>query len=74
MKSLMFAAAAGVLAAGLGRAEPAGAAWEKDGRVEFRVCPKCDKRIRIDLGAGRAYVNLARLEGACRGRDARQAR
>ena len=49
MKSLMFAAAAGVLAAGLGRAEPAGAAWEKDGRVEFRVCPKCDKRIRIDL-------------------------
>ena len=66
MKRLMVAAAAGVLVAGLGRAEPAGVAWEKDGRVEFRECPKCDKRIRIDLGAGRAYVNLARLEGACR--------
>ena len=66
MKRLMVAAAAGVLAAGLGRAEPAGAAWEKDGRVEFRECPKCDKRIRIDLDAGKAYVNLARLEGACR--------
>jgi hypothetical protein len=34
--------------------------------VEFRECPKCDKRIRIDLDAGKAYVNLARLEGACR--------
>ena len=66
MKRLMVAAAAGVLAAGLGRAEPAGAAWEKDGRVEFRECPKCDKRIRIDLGENKAYVNLARLEGGCR--------
>ena len=66
MKRLIVAAAAGVLAAVLGRAELAGAAWEKDGRVEFRECPKCDKRIRIDLGAGKAYVNLARLEGACR--------
>jgi len=37
-----------------------------DSRVEFRDCPKCDKRIRIDLAAGRAYVNLSRLEGADR--------
>ena len=37
-----------------------------DARVEFRDCPKCDKRIRIDLAAGKAYVNLSRLEGASR--------
>ena len=37
-----------------------------DPRVEFRDCPKCDKRIRIDLAAGKAYVNLSRLEGADR--------
>ncbi|MBR0066883.1 MAG: hypothetical protein IJQ00_04745, partial [Kiritimatiellae bacterium] len=37
-----------------------------DFRVEFRECPKCDKRIRIDLAAGKAYVNLCRLEGASR--------
>ena len=37
-----------------------------DTRVEFRDCPKCDKRIRIDLAAGKAYVNLSRLEGASR--------
>ena len=35
-----------------------------DSRVEFRECPKCDKRIRIDLAANKAYVNLSRLEGA----------
>ena len=35
-----------------------------DSRVTFRECPKCDKRIRIDLAANRAYVNLSRLEGA----------
>ena len=34
------------------------------GRVEYRDCPKCDKRIRVDLAAGKAYVNLSRLEGA----------
>ena len=34
-----------------------------DPRVEFRECPKCDKRIRIDLKAGKAYVNLSRLDG-----------
>ena len=34
--------------------------------MEFRECPKCDKRIRIDLGENKAYVNLARLEGDCR--------
>ena len=44
----------------------AGAATCADVRVEFRECPKCDKRIRIDLGAGKAYVNLSRLEGADR--------
>ena len=37
-----------------------------DSRVEFRDCPKCDKRIRIDLAAGKAYVNPSRLEGASR--------
>ena len=37
-----------------------------DRRVEYRECPKCDKRIRIDLAAGKAYVNLSRLEGADR--------
>ncbi|MBQ7188755.1 MAG: alpha-galactosidase [Kiritimatiellae bacterium] len=37
-----------------------------DSRVEFRECPKCDKRIRIDLAVGKAYVNLSRLEGADR--------
>ena len=42
------------------------AAYRADARVEFRDCPKCDKRIRIDLSAGRAYVNLSRLEGADR--------
>ncbi len=35
-----------------------------DSRVEYRECPKCDKRIRIDLAANKAYVNLSRLEGA----------
>ena len=35
-----------------------------DPRVEYRECPKCDKRIRIDLAANKAYVNLSRLEGA----------
>ena len=35
-----------------------------DRRVEYRDCPKCDKRIRIDLAADKAYVNLSRLEGA----------
>ena len=42
------------------------AAVSADARVEFRDCPKCDKRIRIDLAADRAYVNLSRLEGASR--------
>lgn len=49
-----------------GWGRPSLSAWEKDGRVEFRECPKCDKRIRIDLGENKAYVNLARLEGGCR--------
>ena len=66
MEKLMVAAALSVLFAGSGRTEPVTTTWEKDGRVEFRECPKCDKRIRIDLDAGKAYVNLARLEGACR--------
>jgi len=35
-----------------------------DSRVEFRECPKCDKRIKIDLAANKAYVNLSRMEGA----------
>ena len=35
-----------------------------DRRVEYRDCPKCDKRIRVDLAAGKAYVNLSRLAGA----------
>ena len=34
------------------------------GNVEFRECPKCDKRIKIDLKAKKAYVNLSKLEGS----------
>ncbi|MBR2837225.1 MAG: alpha-galactosidase [Kiritimatiellae bacterium] len=56
-------AAACAMAAALAVAPFAGAA---DSRVEFRECPKCDKRIRIDLAANKAYVNLSRLEGADR--------
>ena len=37
-----------------------------DPRVEFRECPKCDKRIRIDPAANKAYVNLAKMEGSTR--------
>ena len=44
-----------------------------DARVEFRECPKCDKRIRIDLAANKAYVNLCRLEGADRDKIAARA-
>ena len=47
-----------VLTSVLGYAAPV------DPRVEYRECPKCDKRIRIDLAANKAYVNLSRLEGA----------
>ena len=66
-KKITCVAAAWIVAAtGAGRAEPVSTAWDKDGRVEFRECPKCDKRIRIDLGENKAYVNLARLEGGCR--------
>ena len=50
----------------------AATAHAADSRVEFRECPKCDKRIRIDLAGNKAYVNLSRLEGA--GRDAVAAR
>ena len=38
-------------------------ASQAEGTVEFRECPKCDKRIRIDLAAGKAYVNLSKLDG-----------
>ena len=51
---------------------PALAAYAGPSQVEFRECPKCDKRIRIDLAANKAYVNLSRLEGA--NRDAVAAR
>ena len=42
------------------------AALSTDVRVEFRDCPKCDKRIRVDIAANKAYVNVSRLEGASR--------
>ena len=32
--------------------------------VEFRECPKCDRRIRVSPDAKTAYVNLSRLDGA----------
>lgn len=32
-------------------------------QVEFRECPKCPNRIRVDMDAGKAYVNLSRLDG-----------
>ena len=54
----MKTAAAFMAAAGAAATLSAGAL------VEFRECPKCDKRIRIDLAADKAYVNLSRLEGA----------
>ncbi len=66
-KRITCAAAVWIVAlAGLGRGEPTMTVWDKDGRVEFRECPKCDKRIRIDLAGNKAYVNLARLEGGSR--------
>ena len=43
------------------------------GNVEFRNCPKCEKRIRIDLAEGKAYVNESRLEGADRAAVAKRA-
>ena len=64
---LAGAGARGALADGIASV-PSGV----DPRVEYRDCPKCDKRIRIDLDAGKAYVNLSRLEGA--GKEAVAAR
>lgn len=55
--------AAGAAAQAAIGAEAAAEVSRSDGRVEFRDCPKCDKRIRVDLAAGKAYVNLSRLEG-----------
>ena len=55
------AVAAGAYAAESAEAEPA--VSRADRRVEYRECPKCDKRIRVDLAAGKAYVNLSKLEG-----------
>ena len=49
------------------------AAYAASADVEFRDCPKCTKRIRIDLDAGKAYVNLSRLEGADRAAVAERA-
>jgi len=49
------------------------AAYAAPADVEFRDCPKCTKRIRIDLDAGKAYVNLSRLEGADRAAVAERA-
>ena len=66
MMKLMIVAALSAPFAMQGRADSAVNVWEKDGRVEFRECPKCDKRIRIDIDANKAYVNLSRLEGDCR--------
>ena len=60
-----------MLAAGVAAYAAIGAESEPDvsrvdGRVEYRECPKCDKRIRIDLEAGKAYVNLSKLDGVDR--------
>ena len=68
MKSVYVGSLA-LLAAGVGAyasfgAEGASEVSRADKRVEYRDCPKCDKRIRVDLTAGKAYVNLSRLEGA----------
>ena len=68
MKSVYVGSLA-LLAAGFGAyasfgAEDASEVSRVDKRVEYRDCPKCDKRIRVDLAAGKAYVNLSRLEGA----------
>jgi hypothetical protein len=67
MYKLKEVCAFSVLSVSLIALMPGGAAADPaDSRVEFRDCPKCDKRIRIDLAAGKAYVNLSRLEGASR--------
>ena len=70
MKSVYVGSLA-LLAAGVGAFASFGEGIESipsgiDSRVEYRDCPKCDKRIRVDLAAGKAYVNLSRLEGAKR--------
>ena len=70
MKSVYVGSLA-LLAAGVGAFASFGEDIESipsgvDSRVEYRDCPKCDKRIRVDLAAGKAYVNLSRLEGAKR--------
>ena len=41
--------------------------------VEFRECPKCDKRIKVDLAEGKAYVNLSRLDGVPKEKMAQRA-
>ena len=58
--SALAVAAAGTCAA----AVSAGEAYARDPRGEFRDCPKCNSRIRIELDEGKAYVNLAKLDGA----------
>ena len=63
MKSKKTAASAAVCAV-VASLVAVSLAESADSRVEFRECPKCDKRIRIDLSANKAYVNLSRLEGA----------
>ena len=55
MKIMSIIGAAATFAAAFPAAEA------KDARIEFRDCPKCDKRIKVDLAAGKAYVNLSRL-------------
>ena len=68
---LVYVGSLALLAAGVGAFASFGEGIESipsgiDSRVEYRDCPKCDKRIRVDLAAGKAYVNLSRLEGAKR--------
>ena len=44
-----------------------------DIRVEFRDCPKCERRFRVDLSAGKAYVNASRVAEKDRERAAARA-
>ena len=72
MKTNRFIVLSAVVVAAQLAAEAADCEESGFARVEYRECPKCDKRIRIDLDANKAYVNLSRLEGA--GKEAMAAR
>ena len=64
MKRIAICGFAGALAAAVSAA---------DATVEFRSCPKCECRFRLDLAANRAYVNTSRVAEKDRERVASRA-